>query len=547
MNQLERQFAQRLDEIEKDLLTRYQQYLDRVIYLPHAYDAKQVALLQLPLQGALAKLLTDHAHEVFAIGQAHGDLLCREVHKKYNPFKLANWQPSFQLATFGYNVENFWLNPEAALKSLEARSVLLAGDVEADILSGVKKALLGQLHGATRSDTEAALAKLLHDNIDRAKLIITTETTYDYNRGRLSSFHANGVDYVQFSAVMDTRTSAQCRSRHGKVMRIDSPDLVNNIPPLHGRCRSVLTPLFSQYQSHLITPDSTNWENVAPLPKTWRMDSNNVVGKPLNEKPTIQSTAEKEIDRLLRNAPLYDRRKLANHLLRESGVNCPVHLIKLNENGNFRWLGKSGNIIEPVEVNLKSVDLRPERYGIKTVFHEITHARMTGARLEYSRLGFERWVAVEETVAETVAHYMAKQAGFTQEIVPSYSKYLVQNLPRLKQLPEFASCNSIADFGKVLAQHRYEYRTADWEELAKNIANHQVDMIKYAKQYEKYIKYHVDEIVQGLGDLSGITSITDEQHKYISDLIIKAWDNMDIDAPAFTDSLIIAMNRLGVN
>jgi hypothetical protein len=257
--------------------------------------------------------------------------------------------------------------------------------------------------------------------------------------------------------------------------------------------------------------------------------------------------AEREIDRLLKNAPLHDRRKLAKHLLHESGINCSVHVVKLNENGNFRWMGKSGNIIEPVEVNLKSMDLRPERYQIKTVFHEITHARMTGARIEYSRLGFDRWVAVEETVAETVAHFMARQAGITQEIVPSYSQYLVHNLPRLKSLPEFASCNSIADFGRVLAQYRYEYRIADWEELAKKIANQQVDMIKYAKQYEKYIMDHVDEIIQGLGDLSGITSITDEQHKYISDLIIKAWDSMDINAPAFIDSLIIAMNRLGVN
>jgi SPP1 gp7 family putative phage head morphogenesis protein len=284
MNQLERQFAKRLDEIEKDFLTRYQQYLDRVIYLPHVYDVKQVATLQLPLQGTLAKLLIDHAHEVFAIGQAHGDLLCRAAHKKYAPFKLANWQPSFQLATFGYDVENFWLSPEAALKSLEARAVLLAGDVEADILTGVKKTLLDHLHGATRSDTEASLAKLLNGNVDRAKLITTTETTYAYNRGRLSSFHANGVDYVQFSAVMDVKTSAQCRSRHGKIMRLDSPDLANNIPPLHGRCRSVLTPLFSQYQSNLITPDSTNWKNVAPLPKSWRMDSVKVFKAWLKEK-----------------------------------------------------------------------------------------------------------------------------------------------------------------------------------------------------------------------------------------------------------------------
>lgn len=273
MIKLERQFALRLDELEQEFLTRYQAYLDRVIYLPYLYDANQVATMQLPMAGALARLLTDYAHEVFAVGQAHGDILCRELHKKYAPHKLADWQPSFQLAgSIGYDAENFWLRPEAALQSLEARVILLAGDVEHDILVGIKKIMLEHLQGATRSESEAALAKLFDGNMNRARLITTTETTYDYNRGRLSSFHANGVDYVRFSAVMDARTSAQCRSRHGKVMRLDSPELANNIPPLHGRCRSVLQPIYSQYQPEYITSELTDWSKTIPLPKGWKMD-----------------------------------------------------------------------------------------------------------------------------------------------------------------------------------------------------------------------------------------------------------------------------------
>lgn len=272
MIKLERQFAKRLDELEKEFLTRYKQYLDRVIYLPHLYDARQVSTMQLPMTGTLARLLTDYAHEIFAVGQAHGDILCRELHKKYAPHKLADWQPSFQLASpLEVDPDKFWLKPEAAIKALEAREIMLAGDVEADILAGVKGILLNHLHGATRPETEAALAKLIDGNMNRARLITTTETTYAYNRGRLSSFHANDVDYVQFSAVMDMRTSAQCRSRHGKIMRLNSPELAANTPPLHGRCRSVLSPIYSAYQPGLITPEATDWSNVAPLPKGWKI------------------------------------------------------------------------------------------------------------------------------------------------------------------------------------------------------------------------------------------------------------------------------------
>jgi SPP1 gp7 family putative phage head morphogenesis protein len=122
----------------------------------------------------------------------------------------------------------------------------------------------------SRKDAEKAIAELLCVNMNRAELIVTTETTYAYNRGRLSSFHQNDVDYVRFSAVMDARTSPQCRSRHGLIMAMDDPRLPSNTPPLHGRCRSILTPIYSAYQPELITKESLDWSDVKPLPKGWR-------------------------------------------------------------------------------------------------------------------------------------------------------------------------------------------------------------------------------------------------------------------------------------
>ena len=48
---------------------------------------------------------------------------------------------------------------------------------------------------------------------------------------------------VEFSAIMDDRTTEMCAERHGLVMRLDDPRLPENTPPLHFRCRSLLLSL----------------------------------------------------------------------------------------------------------------------------------------------------------------------------------------------------------------------------------------------------------------------------------------------------------------
>ena len=61
--------------------------------------------------------------------------------------------------------------------------------------------------------------------------------------GRLISMKSNDdVIGVEFSAIMDDRTTEICSSRHGLFMRLDDPRLPENTPPLHVRCRSLLLP-----------------------------------------------------------------------------------------------------------------------------------------------------------------------------------------------------------------------------------------------------------------------------------------------------------------
>lgn len=304
-----------LDKAEEALLVRWESWLNaafrsipwRELEKLSKASAGPRALGRLPPLltiegGTLAQILADHGAEMVAAGLAHGDVLVEELHNKYRNRKMADQifddlpelkpvdlarlvdEPEGETSETVYGIRKFAelpgfdfqygddprVIPEQAISAMQARAIILAGDVDADMGAQVKKALVRFLAGKTRQETEVALEDILKSTRERASLITTTETTYSYNRGRLASFAENRVDYVRFSAVMDGRTSPICRSRHGLIMRLDDPRVSGNTPPLHGRCRSILDPLYSAYQGSFITEDRLNWSDVASLPKGWK-------------------------------------------------------------------------------------------------------------------------------------------------------------------------------------------------------------------------------------------------------------------------------------
>ncbi|AEG60025.1 minor capsid protein [Desulforamulus ruminis] len=267
-------FFREIDQAETRVLTQWERWLKKnIAALPWrelerlsktgGRKLRMPAGLHLDPQG-LAKILANHGAEMVAAGRAHGDRLVLELHQRYRPRRMAEL-PRFQFDA-GTDPR---LIPAQAVEIMEARAMVLAGDVTIEMEAELKKSLLRYLYGTSRTETEQRIEEILEDTRDRASNITTTEGTYAYNRGRLASFADNEVDYVRFSAVMDGSTSRQCRSRHGKLMRLDDPRLANNTPPLHGRCRSVLNPVYGIYQPELLTSENLDWDQVVPLPKGW--------------------------------------------------------------------------------------------------------------------------------------------------------------------------------------------------------------------------------------------------------------------------------------
>jgi len=310
----------RLDEEEESLLLQIERWLKQVIEnIPAFATFEQISVLVLPGAGMLAPILANYAASIYSIGQAHADLEVEDILEKAGR-KLAD--EDFLLP----NVPRFeiWIKPVEAIKALQARQLILAGDFEADLLTQTKQALMERLLGVPRKDVEQRLQDILKINRNRAGLITTTETTYAYNRGRLAGFHAHGVDYVQFSAILDKRTSIQCRTRHGLIMRLDDPRLPANTPPLHGRCRSILKPVYSKYQGKEITHKSLDWSGVAPLPKGWRTETTvaNLPGSGII-LPKAVGAAANVIYFIKKGETVAEREARAYQYLRDKGYELP--------------------------------------------------------------------------------------------------------------------------------------------------------------------------------------------------------------------------------
>ena len=138
--------------------------------------------------------------------------------------------------------------PEEAVNWLKDYVPKLAGVLSEDVTSKVNSVIReSMMTGTTLQERMKALresSEVIQRMTDaRIEAIARTEITRADTMGRLISMKSNeDVIGVEFSAIMDDRTTEICSSRHGLFMRLDDPRLPENTPPLHCRCRSLLIP-----------------------------------------------------------------------------------------------------------------------------------------------------------------------------------------------------------------------------------------------------------------------------------------------------------------
>ncbi len=82
--------------------------------------------------------------------------------------------------------------------------------------------------------------ELMNVGKNDAVRLVRTELNYVHNQATLDSLKSANMEYFQFIATLDKRTSSVCREHDNHVYPIDEAEVGTNVPPLHPRCRSTI-------------------------------------------------------------------------------------------------------------------------------------------------------------------------------------------------------------------------------------------------------------------------------------------------------------------
>lgn len=291
--------------------------------------------------------------------------------------------------------------------------------------------------------------------------------------------------------------------------------------------------------------DSDRWRE---LQKDYR-DANRQIKDPFSS-PNNESI--RTFGSYINGADLNDRRALAQTLLKKAGLDHIPVSIRSNIGANgFCEIDFNSDTATVSSLVLSKNDGRSVEYQTKTALHEYYHANMHGSKHDFHDLGQTEWLKYEETATETAAHYMLDVAGVKKDIAYSYSKNLVEVLPKLKRMDEFKDANTVKDFGKEFMKYRFDpnHKSASWQTLKEKSDKIDIDMDDYIQQYESFVFSNEDHIASMIYDNVSDGNKHSNKSAYLQAIkrsMNDGWRHYDYSSPGFTDSLAIAMNALGV-
>ncbi len=149
--------------------------------------------------------------------------------------------------------------PTQAIEWFEKKSFYIKNILNEQLLKQIKQILItameiGEPLPETMAKIENIYEPFLGDDriiIDeeqpkpyRIETLVRTNSTAAMNWGRMTMYNdpelEGFVEAVQYSAILDERTTDICKHLDGKIVRLNDPDLQRIIPPNHFNCRSVL-------------------------------------------------------------------------------------------------------------------------------------------------------------------------------------------------------------------------------------------------------------------------------------------------------------------
>lgn len=99
--------------------------------------------------------------------------------------------------------------------------------------------------GYTLDRCVSEIDKYINKRQNYDKAIVRTTADYTSNQAMFSVLDAVDLDSYVYIAVLDNRTTEQCRNLDGTVYKLSQAVVGVNLPPLHHNCRSTIGPHFS--------------------------------------------------------------------------------------------------------------------------------------------------------------------------------------------------------------------------------------------------------------------------------------------------------------
>ena len=343
--------------------------------------------------------------------------------------------------------------------------------------------------------------KMKVSKANASRLVYTESAAYS-SIARLKSYQDLGVEKYEIVATLDNRTSDICQDMDRKVFNLKDYEVGVTANPFHVRCRTTTAPYFNDMEGERAARNEVTGETeYVPADITYKDWKEKYVSN--NSEKVLQndmkmSTMEPGIiDKILETVKTENsdaRKRIAEDLLKVNGLNMPVNVEKMPHRG-FCGFKIENDTVEILSYNLQLDDDRDIRYQIKTMLHEMYHAKMNGLKTDLRSLGKYEFLLIEETFTESTAHYLIKELGISDNLMPAYSGYLTETLPKLKMLKEFKDCKTIEDFGEIMFDYRLgNKKTAEWSKMYNTLSSLHFDKLEYAKKYFDYIENNLDVI-----------------------------------------------------
>jgi SPP1 gp7 family putative phage head morphogenesis protein len=510
------------------------------------------------------KLQTQHSLEVLFGNQTDSlDQLMRNIYSDGYYHTIYEIQKGFNI---GWDIASIDQNK---LEKIIKKPWAADGKNFSDRIWTNKSKLVNELHneltqmtilGKAPDEAIRNISKKMKTSKNNAGRLVMTESAYFSSVAQKDAFNDLDVEQFEIVATLDSRTSAICQELDGKVFDMKDYEAGVTAPPFHVYCRTTTVPYFDDefnIGERAARDEETGKTYYVPSNMTYPQWKEKFVDKGdksgLNEVDPVDIIKDERLKEFKKFYEDWDGNNvelLAVKVVNHENLPLKVNRHKISAHGQCQ-LSYSDPEIKILTFELNSEDLRSKEYQVKTMFHELFHAKSHDIKHDIGSISFRDWAYLDDVFAEVTAHYMNKSIGITKEITPSYARHLIDTLPKLKKLPEFKSCNTIADFGKVAYNYRFSTNNnAEWKSMwdALNKIDH--NMIDYSKYYLDYITKNKDKLVDQL--LENMPQYSAYKNNMIDDLtnaiddINNGFNISGNRQMVFEQALIISMNRLGV-